>query len=456
MTATLERPDTAREVDQGRPSGPDATTVTVGSYLRWVLAALSLGAAGIHFAMISPHFDEYWVEGVFFTALAWFQVAWALGVVLRPSRPLLWVGAAVSAATVGVWAVSRTWGVPIGPHSGVPEAASFVDVLATAFEGALLLGALGLLLRPALNRRRAPRAGVLFAGIAGLAVIALTTMAFTPSFASGHSHGPPGHDAHSSGGDESGAVAAGHSHDDDADADDPDAAGGHVEGHTDVVVAADGTSACEQAGVANEGNSGHGHRGPVPYTPLDPAQREEFRLQVAGSNDAVARYPTVADAEAAGYNRITPYVPCIAAHYIKASLLVSDGFDPANPEILLYDGTEPTSKIVGLSYLALTEPETPPDGFAGENDPWHVHERLCIGKGGVVGDESTSEEECAERGGKIRDLDNLWMMHMWNVAGWDSRWGLFSSEHPDLGGRIGDINGTPEPEEELDEASAQK
>jgi hypothetical protein len=35
------------------------------------------------------------------------------------------------------------------------------------------------------------------------------------------------------------------------------------------------------------------------------------------------------------------------------------------------------------------------------------------------------------------------MMHMWNVAGWDSRWGLFSSEHPDLGGSIGDINAAP-------------
>ena len=43
-------------------------------------------------------------------------------------------------------------------------------------------------------------------------------------------------------------------------------------------------------------------------------------------------------------------------------------------------------------------------------------------------------------------LNNLWMTHMWNVAGWDSRWGLFSSEHPDLGGRIGDINAAPEGE----------
>jgi hypothetical protein len=48
------------------------------------------------------------------------------------------------------------------------------------------------------------------------------------------------------------------------------------------------------------------------------------------------------------------------------------------------------------------------------------------------------------------------MMHMWNVAGWDSRWGLFSSEHPDLGGRIGDINGEPVDEEDLDASNAKQ
>jgi len=169
----------------------------------------------------------------------------------------------------------------------------------------------------------------------------------------------------------------------------------------------------------------------------------------------VARYPTAADAEAAGWKRITPYVPCIAAHYLKAGAF-ANGFDPAEPEILLFDGTDPTSGIVGLSYLQFADAEKAPEGFAGQNDPWHVHSQLCIGGGGVLGDESTTEAECKERGGTLRQLDNLWMMHMWNVPGWDSRWGLFSSEHPDLGGRIGDINGEPLPEEELEASNAKK
>ncbi len=187
-----------------------------------------------------------------------------------------------------------------------------------------------------------------------------------------------------------------------------------------MVIQADGTSACEQSKVANDGNTGHGHRGPVPFTPMDDATRTAYAAQVAAANAAVAANSTVADAEAHGYKRVTPYVPCIAAHYLKGGAL-GNPFDPAEPEILLFEGTEPTSRIVGLSYLQFGEKGVAPDGFAGANDPWHVHSQLCIGGGGVLGDESTTEEQCKERGGRVIPLENLWMTHMWPVAGWESR-----------------------------------
>src|SRR4029453_16572025 len=46
------------------------------------LAVLSLAAAGIHFAVMGEHFQEYVVFGVFFSLVAWFQALWALGVVV--------------------------------------------------------------------------------------------------------------------------------------------------------------------------------------------------------------------------------------------------------------------------------------------------------------------------------------------------------------------------------------
>jgi len=406
---------------------------TVGRYLHWLLVALSLGAGVIHFAVSGEHFDLGWRHGTFFAVTAWFQLSWAVAIMVRPNRRVLAVGVAANLAVIATWAMSRTWGVPVGPGAWEPEPVALADALATGLEAGIVVISLAVLLRPALAQQSVrPSVGLAGIGVSGLAVAVVSTMALAPAFASDH-HGGDGTAAH----DDAGEIDAGHGHGTAGTA--TGATGEQVEGHTNAVISADGSSACEQAGVSNEGNSGHGHRGPVPYEPLDAETRATFASQVEQSNTVVAKYPTVSAAEAGGWRRITPYVPCIAAHYINGSLL--DGtFDPAAPEILLFDGTDPDSQIVGLSYLVFTDPETPPPGFAGDNDPWHVHRQLCIGAGGVVGDENATKEECEQRGGRVVPLKNLWMMHMWNVAGWDSRWGLFSSEHPDLGGAVGDIN----------------
>jgi hypothetical protein len=419
---------------------------TVGRYLGWFLVALSLGAGVIHFAESGGHFDVSWAHGAFFAVVAWLQLSWAAAVVVRPTRRLLAAAAIGNTAVIVTWAVSRVWGVPVGPDSWTAEPVALADALATGFEAAIVLTCLAVLARPALAQRTIrPALGFGGLGLTALAVAVVSTMALSPSFASDHhggGHGHGGSEEATGGGHGSGGHAVGGGH----------AAGesaGHAEGHTNAMISADGTSACEQAGVANEGNSGHGHRGPVPHAPMDAATQEEYRAQVAEGYAAAASFPTVADAEAAGYRRITPYIPCIAAHYIKGSAM-RNPFDPGEPEILLYAGTDPDSEIVGLSYLQFADADRAPEGFAGDLDPWHVHSQLCIGgeDGSVLGDESTTPEDCERVGGRVVPLDNLWMSHMWPVPGWESRWGLFSSEHPDLGGRIGDINGEPRREDD--------
>jgi hypothetical protein len=409
---------------------------TVGRYLHWVLVAFSLGAGVIHFAYSGEHFDLGWAHGTFFAVVAWFQLSWAVGIMVRPTRAVLALGAIVNALVIGTWIMSRVWGVPIGPGAWEPEPIALADALATGLEVGIVTISLAVLARPALAQQSVrPSVGMATIGFSGLAVAVVSTLALAPAFASDDHHAAEGGqgDAHGEATDEHGG------HDTAAQT----AGAQHVEGHTNVVISADGTSACEQSGYGNEGNAGHGHRGPVPFTPLDAKTRNTLATQVQQADAVVAKYPTAAAAEAAGWHRITPYVPCIAAHYLNTSAL--DGtFDPTKPEILLFDGTDPDSHIVGLSYLVFTNPDTPPEGFAGDNDPWHIHRQLCLGGGGVVGDENTTKEECAARGGRLVPLNNLWMMHMWNVPGWDSRWGLFSSEHPDLGGRIGDINAAPD------------
>jgi hypothetical protein len=395
---------------------------TVGRYLGWFLVALSLGAGVIHFAHAGEHFDLTWYHGTFFAVVAWLQISWAAAIVVKPKRPLLALGALGNALVVATWIVSRTTGVPFGPTKDVAEDVALADAVATGFEVGIVVLALAVLFRPALAQQSIrPTLGFGGLGLAGLAIAIVSSVALTPSFAAEHAHGSEDSsdgDTHGHAGTEEMADHAGME---------------DVEGHTNAMIMADGTSACEQTGISTEGNSGHGHRGPVPFTPLTEAEREQFKQQMLKSYEAIAKYPTVKDAEAAGWKLITPYVPCIAAHYINYNAL-GNGFDPAQPEIILFDGQDPDSGIVGLSYLQFSQEE--PEGFAGKNDPWHIHETLCIGST-VVGDESTSDEECEARGGRTVDLGTLWMNHQWAVPGWDSRWGLFSSEHPDLGGDFG-------------------
>ena len=146
----------------------------------------------------------------------------------------------------------------------------------------------------------------------------------------------------------------------------------------------------------------------------------------------------MADAEKAGYRKSTAYVPCIGAHYTNIAFVPR--FDPANPSELLYDGTQPDSKLVGLSYLVLNRGGAP-DGFAGPNDRWHQHNvngGLCFGQGGgVIGGEAMTQDECKAIGGSKRELTDIWMVHDWIVPGWECSWGVFAGECPDLGGRAG-------------------
>jgi hypothetical protein len=204
-----------------------------------------------------------------------------------------------------------------------------------------------------------------------------------------------------------------------------------------------GNTPCEKAGApASEGQvldgEGHFHRGPTEQVPLDRNTRMELQTQQIEARAVVAKYPTVADAVAAGYRQSTVYVPCIGAHYTNVVLAV--GFNPSAPSELLFEGTRPNSRIVGLSYLVY-HPRGAPEGFAGSNDLWHQHTfngGLCIAGGGmVIGAESTSEADCEKVGGRKVALTDIWMLHDWAAPGFDCSWGVFASECPELGGKVG-------------------
>ena len=78
------------------------------------------------------------------------------------TRSLLIAGAWGSAGVALLWLVTRTVGLPIGPHAGRPEAVGPLDTLATLDEQAIVLLVLALVRWPSLRPhvvRFAQRAG---------------------------------------------------------------------------------------------------------------------------------------------------------------------------------------------------------------------------------------------------------------------------------------------------------
>jgi hypothetical protein len=167
---------------------------------------------------------------------------------------------------------------------------------------------------------------------------------------------------------------------------------------------------------------------------LDPQTRATLAQQLSAARTTAMQYPTVADAQSAGYHLVGGgYGPGAGAHYIRFGGGVFGRFDPATPPTLIYDGTTPTSHIVGLMYLGMGLNSTAPEGFAGPNDHWHRHSGVCTKGLEVIFpvDADVTQAQCTAKGGFYMKT-TTWMVHAWVVPGWESPSGVFSHENPDL------------------------
>ena len=172
-----------------------------------------------------------------------------------------------------------------------------------------------------------------------------------------------------------------------------------------------------------------------PDAMLDVATRAALRDQLVAARAAAMQYPTAADATAAGYHLIAGFGPGSGAHYISFGGGGMGTFDPSKPPTLIYDGTSPTSQVVGLMFLG--GGATAPEGFAGPNDHWHRHSNVCTtyGPTGVdvpfAPDSDVTEAQCKAVKGNFMKT-TTWMVHAWVVPAWDSPSGVFSHENPIL------------------------
>lgn len=387
---------------------------TVGRYLRWLLAALSVGAGVIHFAVSGEHYDLTWAHGTFFVVAAWLQLSWAMAIVLRPIRQVLIAGALLNAAILGVWAMSRIWGAPFGPEAWTPEDVALADALSSVCEAGIVGLTLAVLVRPAMAQHEVrPSFALPVVGTAGLGVAVVASLALTPAFASSHEHGTA--DGHEN--TAKLATAGGHSH------------GGPVTLNGQAV------KGVKAQDIAAEEK---------PNQPLDAATRAQLKEQLTQARDVALRYPTVADATAAGFRIAGGFAPGSGAHYIPlaggvggitGSLTGGDSFDPTKPLSLIYDGTSPTSQIVGLMYFGLGKDA--PEGFAGPNDHWHRHSNVCIKYNAdsidvpFPADADVTKKQCDAVQGNLMKVTG-YMVHAWVVPSWESPLGVFSHDNPDV------------------------
>jgi len=154
----------------------DHTALAALNPLRFGVALLSMSAALIHFAVIRQHLDEYWLYGAFFIVVAVAQMGWALLVVVQPSPLILVIGAVGNAFVVGTWIITRTVGSLVGPAATETAKAGFGDIVSTAFEVAIVIGAMLLWRSTRFDRPIEPDRGEVVNAAVAISVTLLTVL----------------------------------------------------------------------------------------------------------------------------------------------------------------------------------------------------------------------------------------------------------------------------------------
>ena len=378
------------------PSSGRAADFEPSPALRWTLAALSFAAGVIHLTMVPDHAQEALRVGLAFAAIGWFQIAFGVAVVARPTRGWIRLGILANVVFVATWLLSRTVGLPDWTGEGGVEKTAAVDLLCVGFEVGIIVVAVAMLTAPRLLERWTRPAlvvgGLVIAGV----LVATTAVLASPSTAE-------------------------HAHDDATD----DATHAHDP-------AENASSSSSASGSATAGSPGHEHaESRITYDELPPRTKAQVDEVIAAW---ATRYPTAGDAARAGWIKATRDLYGIGAHYVRSNIVsLSSPFDMLNPNILLFDGEGPDAKFAGVSYV-VADPN--PTGFAGKHDSWHAHESVCVKGGTVVSLNEPgssiwySAPECIAAGGSVLPLASDNMMHLWIGPEYIDGAPIFAHDHP--------------------------
>jgi len=203
-----ERGEAAPEETDMQATSPDAPldqTEAVPS-LAYLLAGVMAAAGAIHLAMVPSHAGGELIDPIGFAVAGWFQLAIAGLILARRASPTLYAATiAGNAALLGLWAASRTVGLPVGSHAGVVEDVASIDAIAAGLQATAIALSVVLLWAPE-RVKLGPVPALLGVGALGLATVAIvspdsaghgtstasgagTTATAASSDGHGHSHG---------------------------------------------------------------------------------------------------------------------------------------------------------------------------------------------------------------------------------------------------------------------------
>lgn len=124
-----------------------------------------------------------------------------------------------------------------------------------------------------------------------------------------------------------------------------------------------------------------------------------FSLQLDAAEFFARKYPTLADFQAVGAVNITGSTPVGTGEAYRVPGVDTANFKGARPQALLYDGTGPEARLVGVLWTIVG---AEPEGFPGNRDVW-------INTGG-----------------------SQWNLPAWIIRGYQNHPNVFAASHPCL------------------------
>jgi hypothetical protein len=368
------------------PPSSSAATVPSGRITGYCLAIVSVAAAVIHYAVASENFQPHWTFAVLMLIAAWLQLGWAIALVARPSRLLLWGGAILNVAVVAVYLATRPAGDAV--ENGVSLA---LGAIVTAGCGWLLAA------RAEHQVRRQRLVMVPAAAAAATAVVLGVALA-----AGGPVASASGSTASTSGTAASGAMPGMQM---------PGMAASSIKlantSHAGDITMPD-TSMQMMDGMRMASSKA------CTATPTK-AQQEATVSMVNTSWKDAKKYQSLAAAKAAGYVPITPsgepVVHYLNMAYYQAVLKGGPVLNYTEPQSLVWANTPNGAVLVAAMYITSPGGPTPQPG--GCLTQWHVHTNLCLtGTLDVVGAVGQGNSTCPP-GSANRVTPS--MIHVWFV-----------------------------------------